>query len=551
MNRQMKQILSRNKKALVESKKDFRAIFEITFSCGDNIICEDSDGAHTYKEVYDKICSASIGLRQKIGSSGQLVALETENSLEWLVAFWAILMSGNKPYLVNLKYPYSLSNSILKRLGITHSVCAENSKLDAKSIAIDSLYCDNTICDLSHFADEIAFSSSATSMNESVCFYSGLQVAEQILNFESIVKECPDIVGHYNGHLKLLAFLPFYHVFGLFAVCFWFTFFGRTLVFLSDYSADTILSTCREHKVTHIFAVPLLWHSVEKEVMSVISGQSEKKQRQFYGALKSMTKLQNLCPKLGRFIAKRVLSEVTGKTFGRSVLFCINGGSYLRSSTMEFFNAIGYNLHNGYGMSEIGITSVELRKKPKQLNLSSIGRPFDSVEYSLRNGVLWVKGSSLCTKKLINGETITMSDWFNTEDNVTEIDGYYFIHGRQSDLVIGESGESINPDTIEQQFNLEGATALSVLGLKGVSGDELSMIIQIDRNIDSRSLDSMIEKIGHINNGLSNTYEVKNVHFTYDEIAPPNAVKISRRRLIKMIENSEINLISLCDIKNA
>ena len=71
--------------------------------------------------------------------------------------------------------------------------------------------------------------------------------------------------------LKQLAFLPFYHVFGLFAVYFWFTFFGRTLVFLRDYSADTILKTCRRHQVTHIFAVPMLWHTIEKQVRAEVA----------------------------------------------------------------------------------------------------------------------------------------------------------------------------------------------------------------------------------------------------------------------------------------
>jgi acyl-CoA synthetase (AMP-forming)/AMP-acid ligase II len=70
----------------------------------------------------------------------------------------------------------------------------------------------------------------------------------------------------YNGSIKQLAFLPFYHIFGLFAVYYWFAFFGRTFVFLKDYSPDTIARTCRRHEVTHIFAVPLLWHTVEEKI---------------------------------------------------------------------------------------------------------------------------------------------------------------------------------------------------------------------------------------------------------------------------------------------
>ena len=66
--------------------------------------------------------------------------------------------------------------------------------------------------------------------------------------------------------MKLLMFLPLFHIFGLVASYFWFAFFGRTFVFLSDYSPNTILSTIRRHKVTHLFAVPLLWDTLAKEI---------------------------------------------------------------------------------------------------------------------------------------------------------------------------------------------------------------------------------------------------------------------------------------------
>ena len=62
-------------------------------------------------------------------------------------------------------------------------------------------------------------------------------------------------------------------------------------------------------------------------------------------------------------------------------MFCISGGSFLKESALQLFNGIGYPLHNGYGMSEIGIGSVELRDKPKYRNQGFIGRPFQNIEY--------------------------------------------------------------------------------------------------------------------------------------------------------------------------
>ena len=415
MNKALMRYLNRQRDFLVNSRQDLHAIFTYMFSSADLIMCEYNDGFRVHKLTYGqmrkKVCATAAALYEKIGATHGYVALEMDNSPNWIAAFWGILMSGNKPYLVNLRYPQSLSNNILKTLDIRYSLCDKETALDAEPIPFDALG-ESTVCvpdDV--FEDEIAISSSATSMNEVICFYSGSQISKQILNFEGIVKEEPRIAKHYKGSLKQLAFLPFYHIIGLFAVFFWFAYFGRTFVFLRDYSPDTILKTCRRHEVTHIFAVPVLWHTIEKQVLAAAREQGEKRLAKLHSGIRLMTKLQNIFPSFGCTVAKRVMKDVTDKLFGRSVMFCISGGSYLRSSAMELLNGIGYSMHNGYGMTEIGITSVELRRKPKYRNLNSIGHNFSSVEYRLdENGGLLVKGSSLCAKKLINGQPAEIGD---------------------------------------------------------------------------------------------------------------------------------------------
>ncbi len=553
MNKNLKKIIRYNRDALKGSQKTLCDIFKIMFHEKNNILCEYNDGfrikKETYGEVYQKIEKAAAGLYGKIGATHKFVALAMDNSPEWIVAFWAILKSGNKPYLVNLRYPDSLTNSILKTLDIEYTVCSKETALDTENILISSLE-SNTLIPENEFEDEIAFSSSATSMNEVVCFYSGLQIAEQILNFEGIIKLEPRIAKHYKGYLKQLAFLPFYHVFGLFAVYFWFTFFGRTLVFLRDYSADTILKTCRKHAVTHIFAVPVLWHTIEKSVIAAAKEQGEKKYNKLMRGIKFTTALQNIFPSFAPEIAKSVMREVTEKVFGKSVMFCINGGSYLKDSALELLNGIGYNTYNGYGMSEIGITSVELRRKPKHRNQNSIGKPFTSVEYKIDNdGILLVKGSSLCVKKLVNGEEQKLNEWFCTGDKMECRDGNYYILGRLGDVVIGENGENINPDSIEKLINLPEANAYSVLGLESDGGQQLSIIIQVNEFISDSKLSKIRNQVYAINDTLPKTTAIKKFYFTTDDLCPPTAIKVGRAQLLKKIKNGEVKLTLFADMK--
>lgn len=556
MRRELKKILRANRDALVASQMTLGDIFTIMFRCRDNVLWEQNDGfritKQTYGEVHDRICRAAGALYARLGATHRYVALELENGPDWIVAFWAILMSGNKPYLVNMRYPQALSQGILNTLGIRHVVCQGGSQLEAEVIAVDTLEGSFPAVPPEVFEDEIAFSSSATSMNEVVCFYSGCQIARQILNFDRIVKEGPRIAKHYKGSLKQLAFLPFYHVFGLFAVYFWFTFFGRTLVFLRDYSADTILKTIRRHQVTHIFAVPMLWHTVEQQVWAAAREQGEAAEKKLRKGLKLMTALQNLLPGIGPEIAKRALSQVTDRLFGKSVMFCINGGSYLRESAMALMNGLGYCMHNGYGMSEIGITSVELGHTPRLRNQNTVGKPFSSVEYRLdEEGILQVRGSSVCKRKLVNGRELLLDGWFDTGDRMTCRDGRYSILGRKSDVVIGENGENINPDTVEKHFSLPGAGMLCVLGLPGQQGQELSLVVQLKSYATQESAQALAEQAYEINRSIPDTMAVKKFYFTRQELAPPTAVKVSRAQVLKKLEQGELELIPFAQLRIA
>jgi acyl-CoA synthetase (AMP-forming)/AMP-acid ligase II/acyl carrier protein len=289
----------------------------------------------------------------------------------------------------------------------------------------------------------------------------------------------------------------------------------------------------------------MLWHTIEKRVRSEVAKQGKAKEAKLKKALAFTTALQNVFPGLGAEAAKRMLSQVTDKLFGKSVMFCINGGSYLRESAMELLNGIGYSMHNGYGMSEIGITSVELRRRAGERNKNSIGHPFTAVEYRLdEEGILQVRGGTLCTKKLVNGEPVQMDGWFDTGDRMVCVDGHYYIQGRRSDTVIGENGENINPDMVESAFLPTGVTMFSVLGLPGENGQELSFVAQIPAYTTAAMAEKIKNQIYGVNDTFPTAMAVKKFYFTFDELAPPTAVKVSRAQLASKIADGQVKLTS-------
>ncbi len=554
MKRALKEYINQNCNALLNGEKSFENIYHNMFRAENNILAETFDGyrikKYTYGEVKSRCEDVSAAIYEKIGATHKYVGLAMDNSVEWIAAFWGILKSGNKPFLINLRHPDSLTNDIIKKLDIKFVISDSELCYDAEIISFSSLN-GGDVDFKGEFENELALATSATSLNVTICFYTGKEIAEQILCARDIVSKNPQITAHHKGQLKQLTFLPFYHIFGLTAVYFWFTYFGRTLVFLRDYSPDTILKTCRRHEVTHIFAVPMLWHTIEKQVLKTLKDSGENCEKKFTRGIKLSKTLQKISPYLGAALSQKLMHEVTDKLFGSSIKFCISGGSYIRDSALELINSIGYPLHNGYGMSEIGITSVELRKGLNYRNLNSIGFPFSSVEYRLEDdNTLSVKASSKAAYLLHGDRLIKDNEWFNTGDVVEKKDSGYFIIGRKSDTIIGENGENINPDMTEQYFNLPDAISFSIFGLKSGEAEKPTMVVQINKYLSKDRVLSLIDDIIKTNDTIPVSSRVKEFYITYDAITAQTAVKVSRKWLINAINDNKIKLIGFSNIKN-
>ena len=558
MKKYIRELVEGNCKALKESNKTLEDIFGIMFSRKDEIMAQWlEDGqvmSMNFAEGERRIRNAAYVLSRKISKPGNFVALDMENSVEWIIAFWAILMSGSKPYLVNRRHPSKLTQGIVGTLGITFSVAQGETNYPCIYIDVNDLKAEghddfgkNGEC---IFADEIALATSATTLNEVICIYNGEKVANQILNCEGILLQNKLMPTFYHGALKQLAFLPFYHIFGLMAVYFWFSFFARTMVFMEDYSADSILGTVRALEVTHIFAVPMLWHTIEKQVKAQVKAQGAKQETKFYKGLEICTKLQNAFPDLGRKMSKHIMKQVTSQLFGYSPAFLISGGGYVKDSAMYMFNAMGYPLHNGYGMSETGITSVELRGSMKARLQNSIGRPFDSIKYTIDDeGILQISGDSLCCRMIRNGKETIIEDTYNSGDVVTvDGEGNYFIKGRLGDRIIGESGENINPDDIEKDLELPLSKDLCVFGYGEGSDEQIALVVRLSRDTSTADIKATADSAYEQSDKLPGTYKIKKYFFTFDPICAETAIKVCRSYLKRGIADGSIRLIPFDDV---
>lgn len=544
---------------LLKSDRSFKSIFHVIHDQGKRIFAEHIEQYDlktvSYTKIKELCYKTAYFLKTKITlPKKSFVGIYMDNCLEWVTSFWALLMIGYKPLLLNTKLPYDINEKVLSTLK-SNLVIVNNKtpmKLKCNFIRLPNKQTinDSLLLSKEDWADEIAMCTTASSLNYKICVYSGQNMCNQMLNAKDIIKKCPRIKKHYKQRLKLLAFLPFYHIFGFVATYLWFSLFGRTIVFLRDYSSSTILYTIRRCNVTHIFSVPLFWNSISKEIIRNVKRQPANKQKAFFKMQKIMIGLQNVFPRFGQWLARKVFNRIIINSLGNSIKFVVSGGSYISNSTLYLLNSIGYPLANGYGTSEIGIISVNLAKTPKQRIKGSVGKAFKSVNVEIRNKHLFVKGTSTCSRFYFKDGTEVKLDneWFDTLD-VGCIDRHknITIKGRADDVFVSLNGEKINPDVIEQQLDFNYVNSFVICNIH----DKLSLIIYIPKDANFFQISKIKDEVKHNLEML----EQKNQHldaiyYTHDRLSPVNAIKVSRKILYKLIAQKKIALKNFSLLKD-
>ena len=517
-------------------EKSFQTLFRFMFLEQDNIMAESADGYRIKKTTYGECQKQILALAPAMAEAlkdipqGAIVGLYMSNSLQWIQVFWAMLACGYKPLLMNTRLSDSLLESILQEHGVSAVIS------DGKTFCVPTFQAQDLFDGARfgaeftpRFEEEVLFMSSGTSESVKICAYRSENFFYQICNSVDIVKNCPHIASHYEGELKQLALLPFYHVFGFIAVYLWFGFFSRTFVFLKDFKPQTLLNTIQKHKVTHIFAVPLVWETIRKEALKKIRARGEKTWQKFQKALW----LANGCGGLGTAFAKTVFKEIRRGLFGDSIQFMISGGSAVQNETLAFFNGIGYHLANGYGMTEVGITSVELSMRKKIRNSGSIGATFSNTEYALApTGELLIRGKTMAARIAQNDESLSTNyaEWFHSHDLASQKDSRYYIHGRQDDLIVCRNGENLNALLAEQALKRCGAEELCIFQN---AGGKTVLLVSVKGIYTANALQALSRSITDALQKNKFIDEIEKIVFTTDALLGENDFKISRKKIAK------------------
>jgi len=488
------------------------------------------------------------------------IVLKLANGPHWGEIFWATLMAGYKPLLMDAKTTKAGTQNLIDQ---SHAVAIITE--DPNEYSVTKLSLEDMLSEKGHYSfspcweDEVIFCSSGTTGDVKLMIFNGENMVHQICASLEMSKTTKDLMYPVKmGKINILAAIPFHHIFGFVAVFLWFTYYGKTLVFPRSLAPSDVQEICQKVGVTHVFSVPLFWDSLVKAV--------ERK-----SALETPAK-QDLLDKLVGYNTGKINKEDAGKAsmpivknavqknlLGSKIRYCISGGGYLNDNTTTMINGIGYPLYNGFGMTEIGVTSVELSPEVEQRLKCSIGKPFHGIEYKIRNakkdgsGELCVKSKIVHIREIIGGEEkqteLDNEGYFATGD-IASVDaqGNYFLKGRIKDIIINADGENIFPDELEIFFrNIPHVTNLSVLGIeknKSTHEQEIAIVLEVNNQIQDDELKSLIEEVKEISNHLPKGAKISKIYLSRGKLPIANNMKVKRFVIKKAIENNSNEYIS-------
>ena len=438
----------------------------------------------SYYELYERVdlfSKAAITYAGKQESDSKFAGIFLENSCDWVALFWGLLQAGFKPILLNTRHNISINNDIIKEMDPVF-VVSEDARIDKAVSVKDLLEAGKSVKfdkSMVNWADEIILITSGSTSKPKIISHSGKTICLQVEMSADIVKANQSI--QYNAKLDIhnLAFLPFYHIFGLIATLMWFMFFGRGFVFLPKYDAQSIQFVCKRVGVTHFFAIPLVWNktvaALEREVAK--QGKTEK----FNKAIRFSNKLQNIFPLLGPVIVRKIIfKKVRRQLMGERLAFLISGGGFIAPRTLEVLNGLGYSIYAGYGLTECGVICVELSRKSKFRNGTSTGKIFSNVKYKIsEQGELLIPKDHSMNGIYVDGQfNEFMEEYYPTNDlvNIDET-GRLHIIGRLDDVIIGPNGENISPEEIESRINKGAFTQEAMINCQLPGTEEKQMVL--------------------------------------------------------------------------
>ena len=507
-----------------------------------------------YKEItHSEVRKMVDGLGTKLidmGLKNKRIAVIGENRYEWEIAYLSIVCGTGTVVPLDKSLPENELESLIERSKAEAIICSQKyveilKKTKLKYIISMDLENDNDeIISQKRLISEgiqlvksgdtsftnakidnekmsiMLFTSGTTSMSKAVAL-SHKNICSNLMDISSILDvDSSDV---------FLSFLPLHHVFEC-TVGFLFSLYvGAETVFCDG--IRHIPENLAEYKVSVMASVPAIYERLFKIIKKHLDKQGKVEQ-----ILKDEEKYKDSSMKK----KKKVFKEIHDLLGGNIKLF-ISGAASLEPSIEEKFRRLGFNMVQGYGLTETSpVVAIGNKKYHKT---GSIGKCVPSDEVKLLDinkdgiGELAVKGPNVMLEYYENKEAtekVLKDGWFQTGD-LARIDeeGYIFICGRKKSVIVLKNGKNIFPEEMETLINKEDGVEESFIFGKPISKDpnDIKIFVKIVYNKESFEGKTETEIKEYFNE------KIKSINKTMPHYKAIRGIIISDKPLIKTTTN--------------
>ena len=518
-----------------------------------------------YKEItHNEVRKMVDGLGTKLidmGLKDKRIAVIGENRYEWEIAYLSIVCGTGTVVPLDKSLPENELESLIERSKAEAIICSQKyveilKKTKLKYIISMDLENDNDgIISQKRLISEgiqlvksgdtsftnakidnekmsiMLFTSGTTSISKAVAL-SHKNICSNLMDISSIL----DV----NSSDVFLSFLPLHHVFEC-TVGFLFSLYvGAETVFCDG--IRHIPENLAEYKVSVMASVPAIYERLFKII---------KKHLEKQGKVEQILKDEEKYKDSSMEKKKEVFKEIHDLLGGNIKLF-ISGAASLEPSIEEKFRRLGFNIVQGYGLTETSpVVAIGNKKYHKT---GSIGKCVPSDEVKLLDinkdgiGELAVKGPNVMLEYYENKEAtekVLKDGWFQTGDLARiDEDGYIFICGRKKSVIVLKNGKNIFPEEMETLINKEDGVEESFIFGKPISKDpnDIKIFVKIVYNKESfegktenEIKEYFNEKIKSINKTMPHYKAIRGIIISDKPLIKTTTNKIKREKNLEQI----------------
>jgi long-chain acyl-CoA synthetase len=431
----------------------------------------------TYTELIGKALLFSGKLKGKQGRA----IIYSENREGWVYAFLGIWASGMIPVPVDFLSVAKDVRYILNDAEPTVIFCSQARKaiveealqgisITPEIIIIDSLESlpsedhTNTL-EFGHNSDNTAviiYTSGTTGKSKGVMLsYGNIQA-----NIDGVCKH----ITIFTPEDRVLMLLPLHHILPLQGTLIMPLSVNATIAISPSMASEDIIRTLNDNKVSIIIGVPRLYASIRKGIMDKVAKSAIARFLFF------------VARKVNAMGFSRFIFSSVHKKFGGHIKYMVSGGAALDTSVAKDFRTLGFEILEGYGMTEAA--PMISFGHPGKTKIGSPGFPLYCVKMEIRDGEIAVTGPNVMQGyfgKPAETAEVIKDGWLYTGDlGYIDEKGYIFITGRKKEIMVLSNGKNINPVEIEEHL----ASISPVIKEAGVfqDGDRIRAVVVSDMN---------------------------------------------------------------------